>query len=211
MGRNARRRAEKRANRNQQGRPADPPLRPVVFLWGIPGAGKSTVARWLRDQKGYEYIDTDTSAMHGVTTSLQAAWMDVLRGQVAPAAFVRAATAGPRPVVVEYGLWAQPHGIELLRQLRAAGARAWWFDGDRAGAKEAWRKENRRASRPFDDAAWDRVVAVIDANWPRLVELFGPRTVRTVEPGPTHPSPAETFKIMTDIEAAELAGTGRSN
>ena len=30
-----------------------------MVLWGVPGVGKSTFARWLKSNKGYEHVDTD--------------------------------------------------------------------------------------------------------------------------------------------------------
>jgi hypothetical protein len=182
---------------------------PVVILWGVPGAGKSTVARWLRDEKGYEHVENDKTALKGVTTDLEQAWVAVPRGQVSPAAFVSAAQRRGRPVVVEYGLWARRPWIDLLRRLQVAGAEPWWFDGDRVAAKAAWREDNRKSSRPFPDNAWDQVVAEIDANWPMLAELFGERIIRTIEPGPVYRSPAETFAAMTAVTRRQLAARVR--
>jgi hypothetical protein len=53
------------------------------------------------------------------------------------------------------------------------------------------------------------VVAEIERNWSSLTLFFRQRIVRTVAPGPTHPAPAETFKAMETIKAAEEAGPRR--
>ena len=165
-----------------------------MVLWGVPGVGKSTFARWLKANKGYEHVDTDVVAARGPSSTLERSWFGVTSGQSTPEAFIKAAAEFPRPVVVEYGLFADPAGVALLSRLEVLGARPLWFDGDRAAAKEAWRSENRVGHRPFADGKWDEVVTVIDANWPLIQGFFGPdRIVRSIESGPAHVSPESTY------------------
>jgi len=63
MGRNVRRRAERKAVARQTGRiPNSPTSLQVIVLWGVPSTDKSIFARWLRDQKPFEYLDSDEVA-----------------------------------------------------------------------------------------------------------------------------------------------------
>jgi predicted kinase len=225
MGRNARRRAEQKAaikraragNGHDRDRGSVHRQEPTgqvrangpVILWGVPGAGKSTFARWLRDTRGYVYVDNDQVAKTlasrppdsawAALTPMERAWTALTRGRISPEAFIRAAVEVGRPVVVEYGMFANQAGVDGLRQLREQGAEPWWFDGDRQAAKDAWREENHKSSRPFVDGDWDRVVGVIEANWAMLTDFFGPRILRTVEPGPAHLEPEEIQATMTAI------------
>lgn len=166
----------------------------VLILWGVPGTGKSTFAKWLAENKGVARIDTDA---HGAGTSRAAkAWRAFLDGQGTAEAFVKVARYNPEPLVLEYGMFANPDAIALLRSIRDAGAEAWWFDGDRPAAFAAWKSENIKSSRNFVDAKWDEVVDVINANMPLITEFFGTNVARTIEAGPMHIPPEETFSAL---------------
>lgn len=175
----------------------------LVILWGVPGVGKSTFARWLAEKKGYDHIDTDAVVLGSATTRVQAAWA-MLGYADGPEGFIAAATAHPRPLAVEFGMWANELGLQLIGRLRRLGGEPWWFDGHREAAREAWRQENRRSGRPFEDERWGIVVGVIDINWPRIQRFFGHRIVRTIESGGRHVPPAETYRTMLDISEREV-------
>jgi len=166
----------------------------VLILWGVPGTGKSTYAKHLVKHHGYVHIDTDVG---GAGESKAAkAWRAVLNGQGTSEDFVKIASYNPEPVVMEYGMFANPQGRELLRRLRDAGAEPWWFDGDRVAAFKVWQEENKKARPTFVDPMWHNVVRVIDENYAALKDFFGDNMVRTIEAGPTHVPPEDTFKTM---------------
>jgi len=172
----------------------------VLILWGVPGVGKSTFADWLVKEKGYVRIDSDAGGA-GASRAAKA-WRAVLvrlatREQFAAAReFVKVARYNPQRVVVEYGMFANPDGIELLRTLRDAGAEAWWFDGDPDAAFIAWQAENLKASRNMVDSQWHTVLDIIKANMTLINAFFGPHMLRTIAAGPTHIPPEDTFRTM---------------
>lgn len=181
----------------------------LMVLWGVPGAGKSTFAHWLRDHRGHEHVDNDRVAMTfaanppqsawAALTAMERAWTAWTQARMSTNTFMQAVSEAGHPVVVEYGMFADRAGVDRLRELRLHGAEPWWFDGDRAAARQAWRDENLKSSRPFPDANWDGVVGVIDENWPLVLDFFGPRILRTIEAGPVHVPPEETYSMMTAI------------
>ena len=171
-----------------------------MVIWGVPGVGKSTFANWLVKEKAFVRIDSDAG---GAGDSRAArAWRDVLATVGTPGQFptlrrfMNVAPYNPQPIVVEYGMFANEGGIGLLGALRDWGAETWWFDGDREAAYQAWKAENVKGSRNMADTKWHEVVGIIDANMQSLREFFGDKMVRTIEAGPTHTPPDETFKAM---------------
>jgi hypothetical protein len=162
--------------------------------------GKSTFADWLVKKKGFVRVDSDAGGA-GDTRAARA-WRVVLETLGTPQQFaalrqfLKLAPYNPQPIVVEYGMFANEGGIGLLGMMRDAGAEAWWFDGDRNAAFHAWKAENAKASRNMADLKWHEVVGIIDANMQTLQEFFGDNMVRTIEAGPTHIPPEETFKAM---------------
>ena len=170
----------------------------LIVLWGFPGAGKSWFARWLQHQKSFTHVDTD--ALGG--TELEAGWYLTFTREMTPKAFMELVARQGRPVVVEFGLWANADNIGLLGRIRDAGAEPWFFFGDRAASKEAWRAENQIRSRGFEDGKWDEVVGLMDANWRLITETIGEkRMLRIIEPGPQRLSP-DTIYEAVQLEAA---------
>jgi len=166
----------------------------LLILWGVPGTGKSTFAKYLVKEHGYVHIDTDVG---GAGESKAAkAWRAVLNGTGSPEEFVKLACYNPKPVVMEYGVFADERSIALLDRMRDAGAEPWWFDGERAAAFKAWQDENKKARPTFVDPMWHSVVRVIEENCAALNEFFGGNMVRTIEAGPTHVPTDDTFKTM---------------
>jgi hypothetical protein len=181
--------------------PASGLTEPVLIIWGVAGTGKSTFARWLRDRRGFHYIDTDTVGSSSAGP-LEAAWVATFNRLTPPDSFLAKAARYGRPLVAEYGLWANSENIALLSQLRDGGAVTWWFDGDRDAAFDAWRAENKRSSRAFPDQLWRDVVGMINANWQLLASFYDLRMVQTVRPGPAHLLPEDIYEVL----AADLAG-----
>jgi hypothetical protein len=168
----------------------------VLILWGVPGVGKTTFADWLVDNKGFIRIDSDFGGAGNSKAAM--AWRAFLNRSGTSEAFMKVARYSQQPIVLEFGMYATVGAIGLLKQLRQAGAEVWWFDGDRDEAFEAWKKENRKSGRVFDtgDAKWDQVVRYINDNRDVITSFFGSSIVRTIEAGPVHVPPAETFTRM---------------
>jgi hypothetical protein len=161
-----------------------------LLTWGIPGVGKTTFANWLVSERGFVRIDSDYP---NAASRLDQLWRGVLRNAVTAAGFIAAASAA-RPVIVELGLYARPGTFDFLRRMTAAGADAWWFDGDRDEAFKAWLKD--APARGMQRERWEEVVSVIRDNWKLIEDFFGPRIVRTIEAGPAHVPPEQTYKTI---------------
>jgi AAA domain len=156
----------------------------LLVLWGLPGTGKSTYARWLAGEKGFTHIDTDN--MGAGSNPVEWSWFAVVNQGADPARFVRLAAGWEQPVVLESGVYPT---ADLPERMRAEGAKAWWFDGDQLVARQAWREKNSRRTAPYRDSLWAEVVGNLELNRPLTEEFFGPRLIRTVEAGPTHVPP----------------------
>jgi len=120
----------------------------VLILWGVPGAGKTTFADWLVDNKGFIRIDSDLGGAGNSKPAM--AWRAFLNRSGTPETFMKVAGYSQQPIVLELGMYATLGAIELLEQLRQAGSEVWWFDGDRDEAFKAWKLENRKSGRTFD-------------------------------------------------------------
>jgi hypothetical protein len=170
----------------------------LTIVWGIPGAGKSTFARWLVSNKRFTHIDTDA----GSPTAVDQAWQRTLPGHLTPEAFIEVVANHGHPVVLEYGVYVAPGATALLRRLQGLGADPWWFDGDRLAAFAAWRAENRAKPRDFKDEKWHEVVGTINANWQMVEQFFGrDRILRTIEAGPNHSPPETIYAAMLRVAA----------
>jgi hypothetical protein len=150
----------------------------LILIWGVSGAGKSTYCRWLRDEHGYAFVEHDEAAgARGAQSQADKDWLAMCSGQIPPIDMVlqrrREAT------VVEVGFRPGAGTLTLLRELIDAGGSAWWFDGDRDGALNNW----RRRDKPVDDAFWRVQLGYVDRHWAELAELFRSRIVRSVGPG----------------------------
>lgn len=161
------------------------PLQNLMVVWGVPGSGKSHFARWLVANKGYAHAETDA----GLQAALEQASVALERG---------------RPAVIEWGVYVEPNAIGTVRQWRDQGADPWWFDADpRAAAFHAWKLENRRRSRSFNDKKWYEVVDVIVRNWHLVEHFFGPDRIlypvtRARDGGPQHLKGEEIDALMKE-------------
>jgi hypothetical protein len=193
VGRKARERARRKANAKPQVRRQAP-----LITWGIPGVGKTTFANWLVKERGFIRIDSDYP---NPASRLDRLWRGVLDNAVAPAAFIAAAKAG-RPAVVELGIYAYPAAFDFLRRCTAAGADPWWFDGDRDEAFSAWLKDS--AARGMRRERWEEVVRVIRENWQLIEDFFGAHMIRTIESGPVHVPPEDTYRAIFEQAGGPL-------
>jgi hypothetical protein len=149
----------------------------LILLWGVSGAGKSTYCRWLRDTHGYVFVEHDEAAgAGGVRSQADKDWIAMCSGQIPPIGFVQQRRR--EATVVEVGFRPGAGTLTLLRELIDAGSSAWWFDGDRDGALDNW----RRRDKPIDDAFWRVQLGYVDRHWAEIAELFRARIVRSVGP-----------------------------
>jgi hypothetical protein len=147
-----------------------PPI-DLLFLAGVPAAGKSYLGRQLQEAHGYLHIDAELPGeldAHG----LHQIWDAGLACSNAQP-FVEAVRALHRPVVLNWGF--PPHCLPFVASLRSAGFAAWWIDADHAAARAAYRE----IGRPVE--LFDLQIGRIRAAWPAIQKVFSPNVIRVLD------------------------------
>jgi hypothetical protein len=134
----------------------------VLLIAGIPATGKSHFCRWLAREHRYRHLDVD-SVGPTIQSELDSVLAD-LRG------------IGHRPesrVVVDWGF--PPECLPFVRALKDAGARLWWFDGDRERARAAF-VERGTVPLPCFVAQMEK----IEAQWRDIRDAFAPHLLDVI-------------------------------
>lgn len=120
------------------------------------------------------------------------AWDRVFTGDQVD--FTRALAKIARPVVLAWGF--PPACLGTVAELIAAGMTAWWLDGDRDAARQAF---IARASGSIDD--FDTQMRRIREQWSSISQIFAGHMIRTVHPGGTYSSPDRVFRLIVEQDA----------
>jgi hypothetical protein len=157
----------------------------LALISGVPASGKSTFGRWLEQRHGFAHLDLENRGLDRFGLGL--AWQRILRlppDDVEP--FVSALRQLDRPAVLDWGF--PPSWLPLVRALHDAGVTAWWFDGDRAAARDTF---IQRGTVTID--ALDQQMALIVQRWPELATFYGDRMLEVVAPNGNFMTPEDLF------------------
>jgi hypothetical protein len=156
----------------------------LVLLAGIPASGKSTYGRWLETEHGFWHVDAENATPDEV--DVVATWWRLCHG----AASVNEVVDAPgRPVVIDWGF--PPHVYDWVLAVKAAGVAVWWFDGDRAAAREAFIK---RATVPVE--LLDIQMSSLMQYWPQIEPIVSSSTIETIRTDGSYVSPEAIFALM---------------
>ncbi len=163
---------------------------PIVFLSGMPAAGKSTFGRWLRDNRHYTYVDMENEGPDGLSEQgLRPTWEQFIRDSNA-FSFVQTLEARPGPIALDWGF---PIGcLNIVRLLCEQNVRSWWFTGDRLRLREAFVAAGK------GDVQFDAQYADLSVRWSEIAPIFAARIVRTVLPDGTRMSCEEIHRQIGD-------------
>lgn len=157
----------------------------LVLLSGRPGAGKTEFCERLAAEREFARVETDADPY----------WQALLMASSSPGkaaeAYNRARDLGPK-VVIEWGFPVSV--LECVRQLRAAGFDAWWFDGDEPAARQGYIR--RRGGSQSMMHAYGLQAQTIQGAWPEIERFYGDHVIRTVSPGPAYKPFDEIASIM---------------
>jgi len=153
----------------------------TVLISGIPATGKTCFGNWLARNHGFLHVDLENSPQ----------LPDPLRTQ--PLAFIDQARTGRSDMVVTWGFPPWPAHMAKVRELRAAGLVAWWFDGDRSAAFENFQL---RADHPGTASDWARQLWLIEKVWSEIADFYGDRRIDVIGPGPSYLDPGKIFARM---------------
>jgi hypothetical protein len=162
-------------------------LTKIVHICGIPGSGKTTYCEWLEREKGFLHLNFDR-LFHGCGTQSKLALINILR-QGPAARFVSELFKRGQSTAIDWGF--PLTNLCIVRQLQDEGVDIWWFDGDRAAARQAFAHRD-----PLCLANFDSQLSSIEKEWAQIQEIIGDRVVETVTPGPVHTKPDRIFEQM---------------
>lgn len=148
---------------------------PILLICGIPGAGKTTFARWLEKTKGFLDLDVERDETL-CQAGLEELWEEVFtKRSVHP--FLDALRKLNRPVVIDWGF--PPSCLNIVRALQKQGVQVWWFDGDRAAARRKFIERGTVWVECLDiqmidiESEWKEIAAVIGANVLNVLDKDG--------------------------------------
>jgi hypothetical protein len=164
-----------------------------LLITGIPGSGKSSFGRWLRDNRGFFFVDMEAEPKEPDSldsAGLRPTWEEFTAGENRMA-FVREIQS-KKPFVLDWGF---PLGCSnIVLALIHAGIDAWWFEGDRITAREHYLKRN---THPVID--FDIQFANIAGNWELVRPMFGNRVIRVALADGSLLSPPKILEAMAAV------------
>lgn len=150
-------------------------MRDHIHITGIPGVGKSTFCRWLSREHQYVHWDFDQMlADPGAYPKEVEPLLDLVGASGAEQieALLRQL---PQQLVVDWGF--PPKNIDAVRRLKAAGFKIFWFDGDRARARQDYIARGTASIQMLDIQ-----MPEIQEAWPRISALFSPNMIDVLRP-----------------------------
>jgi hypothetical protein len=146
----------------------------IIFIGGVPATGKTYFSRWLLREHGFTHVELEEKcARDGL--GLTHPW-DVLRNHGDPHPLMAAVRRLGSAVVLDWGF--PPAWMFCIQGFADGGAELWWFEGDRARAREEFAA---RASMPLH--YFDRQLAKINRWWPEIAATFAHRQLHVLGAG----------------------------
>ncbi len=159
----------------------------LLFVAGMPAAGKSHFGEWLQGTHGYHHIDAEKLGAF-TPLGLQDSWnlgastQDFSR-------FSSMCLRLGRPVLVNWGF--PPHCLALAIALVDSGFEQWWFDGDRVAARDAYVDAGR------DPTLFDQQTSEIARHKGEILKLFDGRSIRVLDSLGERVDPAQIWRVIT--------------
>jgi shikimate kinase len=138
--------------------------RDLFLITGVPGTGKTSYGNTFAEGFGFLHFDLEDEQMQTLN-----------RFNADPVGFIGNLLKEKRSVVVTWGFG--PHSersISLVQQLRSAGFKLIWFDGDRPAALREFQK---RATVP-EDALTTQMRRIENS---RIVERLKPTVINSFD------------------------------
>jgi shikimate kinase len=161
-----------------------------ILITGIPGCGKSTFGRWLRDTHGYTFINMEAEPLSAESldaAGLRASWESFHSGEDRKQ-FIEDVTS-KSPIVLDWGF---PLGASgTISALIRSGIDSWWFDGDRLTAREYFAKRNTVPLINFDIQ-----FANIAGNWNLVETMFRRHIIKVALTDGSLLPPEKIFEII---------------
>jgi hypothetical protein len=159
----------------------------LLLIAGIPATGKSHFGQWLSREHGYVHVDVEKACRLEIL-GLRATWDACFQsGDASP--FVADLRALGSPVAVDWGF--PPDLLHIVRALKREGVGVWWFDGDRARAREEFVK---RGTVPV--ANFDAQMPRIEFRWAEIRDAFGLNRIDVLASSGQRMSPEEIWGIL---------------
>jgi hypothetical protein len=146
-------------------------MRLLIFVAGVPAAGKSHFGRWLESNCGFIHIDPEENDQLDAL-AIHQLWDDCFVSRSC-LPFAEALRQLGRPAVFNWGF--PPPCLPVAQALKAAGFESWWLQADYASA----RAEFGRLGRSI--AAFNAQVAAIEAAHTEIMQVFEPNILETLD------------------------------
>jgi hypothetical protein len=160
---------------------------PIILVAGIPASGKSTYGQWLDKEKGFLHLDVEQDEVLD-RAGLRSSW-EAISSPFSAAPFITDLKKLGKPVVINWGF--PPICLNVVAALKAVHISLWWFDGNRAAAREAF---IQRGTVPPE--CFKRQMDSIEKAWPNINQLFDSRIIMTISIGPRFVASDEIFARM---------------
>lgn len=162
--------------------------RAPALICGIPASGKSSYGRWLEREKNIIFVDIEEdSALE--SAGLEQLWDSLLADLAGASNLVQALTRNKRQIVLAWGF--PVSYLPVVAALKDTGVNVWWFDGDRASARQSFLDRGDLALELFDSQLAD-----IEAHWPEILRIFGTHIIQVVGPGQAYLPGEEIYNQM---------------
>ncbi len=156
-------------------------MRKRLLIAGVPATGKTTVGRYLGEERGFLHVDFENR---------NHLWNELL--VVNPASLIDDFMSYERDMVITWGFPPETTAIRVVKLFKEKGFKVVWFDGDRKAALREFLRREGGEPRAFRD----QVNGIRRA---RVVEKIEPVIVNTFDQ-------AGRFKDLPQITSEVLAG-----
>lgn len=156
----------------------------IILVAGTPASGKTSFGDYLRDKKHFLHVDIeefDGSYLHSV-------WLAAVKLKEM-SLFLNTLKERAHNAVLSWGFHLDD--LQVVADLKRAGARIWWFEADEARARERF---IARGAVSID--VFDAQMKRIKNNRAKIEELFQPNILTTLRPDNSRMTFREIFDAV---------------